>query len=70
MSDSAGMVRELPAYTKARFDALAGRLAKRLLSLQAPATATEQQLSDATRVLARIDDVIDCAINAGRRESE
>ena len=33
-------------------------------------TMTERQLSEAARVLARMDDVIDTAINAGRREYE
>lgn len=61
------MVQELPGYTKARFDALADRLGARLTALRAPETATEQQLADATRVLARIDHVIDSAILAGRR---
>lgn len=70
MSETTGYaqaLQELPTHTKERFDALADRLAARLTALRAPATATPQQLADASRVLARIDDVIDSAILAGRR---
>lgn len=73
MSDSTGyaqVAQELPTWTAARVNAIADRLATRLTALRATQTMTERQLSEAARVLARMDDVIDTAINAGRREYE
>ncbi len=46
MSDSTGYaqtLQELPTHTRARFDALADRLAARLTALRAPATATPRR---------------------------
>lgn len=73
MSDSTGYAQtaqELPRWTAERVNAIADRLAARLTALRATPTMTERQLSEAARVLARMDDVIDTAINAGRRDYE
>ena len=73
MGESTGYAQppqELPTWTAARVNAIADRLSARLTALRATPTMTERQLSEAARVLARMDDVIDTAINAGRREYE
>ena len=73
MSETTGyaqVTQELPTWTAARVNAVADRLAARLTALRATPAMTERQLSEAARVLARMDDVIDTAINAGRREYE
>ena len=73
MSETTGYAKalqELPTWTAARVNAIADRLAARLTALRATPAMTERQLSEAARVLARMDDVIDTAINAGRREYE